>query len=408
MAEVLDQLGDGRRRLVGPGLLRGRGLAVLALVDDPPDPAPLAVAAGVGEGDLVVADDPVVEVGDVEGTVGAELDVDRAEPGVVADDEVGLGDRPGGRAVPLELVVVDPAGDDVADEDRASVGFGEVVGRVVGDPADPGRAVVVADHLGAEAEAVVGLAEARVIGPSQELIDRPAVAVARIKVAVRVERQAEGVDLAMRVIFDVRAVGLHPVDVAGLHDDRLLVRPLDLRLVAEPVAGVDPAVEAPAKGVGHAVGVLEAVLLVGDLRFVGLAVAVRIDKPADVGDVVDQRRVPFADGQDADRDVQAVGEGVDRPGLAVVGEIAEHDHPVARPPVPLDRIRIFDRRGDPEPPPVVEGQVHRLVDLGLGGDQLDDEPFGKVEARAFVLGRPRAGLRDELGRGNLLGPGRDR
>ena len=66
---------------------RSRGRAArppVPSVDDPPDAAALAVAAGVGQRHLVVADDPVVEVGDVERAVGAELDVHGAEPGVVA------------------------------------------------------------------------------------------------------------------------------------------------------------------------------------------------------------------------------------------------------------------------------------------------------------------------------------
>jgi len=39
---------------------------------------------------LVVADDPVVEVSDVERVVGAELQIDGAEPRVITGDEVGL------------------------------------------------------------------------------------------------------------------------------------------------------------------------------------------------------------------------------------------------------------------------------------------------------------------------------
>ena len=75
-------------------------------------------------------------------------------------------------------------------------------------------------HLGAEAEAVVRLAEARVVRPAEELVDRLGVAVARVEVAERVERQAERVDLAVREVLDVRAVGPDAVGVARLHRDR--------------------------------------------------------------------------------------------------------------------------------------------------------------------------------------------
>ena len=89
----------------------GTGLSGVSLVDDAPDAAALAVAAGVVQRHLVVADDAVVEIGDVQGAVGAELDVHRPEPGVVAGEEIGLLDRRGRRAVPLEAVVVDAVGD---------------------------------------------------------------------------------------------------------------------------------------------------------------------------------------------------------------------------------------------------------------------------------------------------------
>ena len=134
-------------------------------VDDPPDPAAGAVPARVGQRHLVMADDPVVEIGDVERPVGTELDVNGAEPVVLAPDEVGLLDPLGRRAVPLDPVAVDPVGDDVADEDVAAIGLGELVGGIVADAGDARRAVVVGHHLGAETQAVVRLAEAGIPGP---------------------------------------------------------------------------------------------------------------------------------------------------------------------------------------------------------------------------------------------------
>jgi len=121
--------------------------------------------------------------------------------------------------------VVDPVGDDVADEDRAAIGLGELVGRVVGNAGDACRAVVVGDHLGPESQSIVRLAEAGVPGASEKLVDRPAVAVARVKVPERVERQAERVDVAMRDVLGARAVGLHPVGIAGAHGNRRLSFP---------------------------------------------------------------------------------------------------------------------------------------------------------------------------------------
>ena len=67
---------------------RGRGLAVLTAIGNFPNPTAFAIAAGVGQGDFVMADDPVVEVGHVERTVGTEDEVIRPKPGVVALQEI--------------------------------------------------------------------------------------------------------------------------------------------------------------------------------------------------------------------------------------------------------------------------------------------------------------------------------
>ncbi len=79
---------------------------------------------------------------------------------------------------------------------------GEVVGGVVGDAADGGRAVVVGDHLRGEAEAVVRLAEAGVVAAAEQLIDRLAVAVGGVEVAAAGRSQAERVDLAPGVLLE--------------------------------------------------------------------------------------------------------------------------------------------------------------------------------------------------------------
>src|SRR5262249_23135274 len=146
-----------------------RPLAVLPSINDPPDSPALAVATGVRQWHLVVADDPVVEIGHIDGPVWSELEGDRAEPGVVAHEEIGLLDGARSRPAPLESVLIDPIRDRITDENAVVICLREVVGRVIDNAGDGRRPVVVAAHLRAEAEAVVGLAEARVIGPAKEL-----------------------------------------------------------------------------------------------------------------------------------------------------------------------------------------------------------------------------------------------
>ena len=58
------------------------------LIHDPPNAAPLAIAARMRQRHFVVADDPIVEIGDVQRAVGPQLQVDRPEPGIVADEKI--------------------------------------------------------------------------------------------------------------------------------------------------------------------------------------------------------------------------------------------------------------------------------------------------------------------------------
>ena len=137
---------------------------------NPPDAAAGFVTALVVEGDFVVADDLVVEVGDVEGVVGAELEIDGAEPGVIAGDEVGLLVGFGRGAGEGDVVVVDAGGDAVAEED-VIVPLGAPHTAVeIHDAADAGAAVRVLAHDGREAESVMRFAKAGIAGSANELI----------------------------------------------------------------------------------------------------------------------------------------------------------------------------------------------------------------------------------------------
>ena len=92
-------------------------------------------------------------------------------------------------------------------------------------------------------------------------------------------------------------------------------------------------------------------------------------------------------GEQADRDVQAVGEGRDRAGLPVRAEVREDLHRVAGLGPLLRGVGVLDRVGHPEPAPVVEREVQRLLDVRLGGHELDLEARA---ARAGPFAPPRA------------------
>src|SRR5262249_670869 len=151
----------------------------------------------------------------------------------------------------------------------------------------------------------------RVRGSLEKLIQRPRVAVGRVEVAPIVEAQAEGVDLAVREMLDARAVELDAIRVPRRHADLVCRLALDVRRVGKTVAAVDPAVEPPDELSGHGVRVLEAILRKEDLALVGLAVAVRVGHQVEIRDAVDEGLRALVDREDANWDVEIVGESGD-------------------------------------------------------------------------------------------------
>ena len=146
--------------------------------------------------------------------------------------------------------------------------------------ASPHRAVEPWSWLimcGAEAEAVVRLAEALVARPADELRDRLGVAVGGVEVEPRVEGHAERVHLPAGEDLDAAAVRAEAERVARTASCISWPSlPFTVRVVGEAVAGVDPAVGHQRERVDHAVRVADAEAREQHLRLVGLAVAVGV------------------------------------------------------------------------------------------------------------------------------------
>ena len=79
--------------------------------------------------------------------------------------------------------------------------------------------------------------------------------------------------------------------------------------------------------------------------------------------------------------------------LAVGGQIAEDRDRVAGRLVVGRGERIFDAMRDPQPAMRIELEVHRLVDVGLGRNQLDFEAGRKFEFFLLLGRRQRIGRR---------------
>ena len=118
------------------------------------------------------------------------------------------------------------------------------------------------------------------------------------------------------------------------------------------------------------------------------AVPVAIDHAIQVRDAVHDGAV--AHRCDADRDVQAVREGVNDGAPVTVGVLEDRDAVAPRPGAAA--IGYSREWRHPEAPAGVERQVHRLVDVRLRSNQLDLEPRRYVQCRALGLGASPRGV----------------
>src|SRR5262245_46163093 len=88
-SELPEQVGiTGRSFALGHGQGSVWG-GVRANISNAPNSAALAVTSGMIQRDFVMADDAVVEMGEVDRVIGPELKIHRTEPGIFAGDQVG-------------------------------------------------------------------------------------------------------------------------------------------------------------------------------------------------------------------------------------------------------------------------------------------------------------------------------
>lgn len=86
---------------------------LISNISNPPDTAAGAIAIRVFQRDFVVPDDFVVEVCDVKASIGAKLQIDGAEPRVIAGEQIGHFHSFGRGTEVFEPVSIDAASHDV-------------------------------------------------------------------------------------------------------------------------------------------------------------------------------------------------------------------------------------------------------------------------------------------------------
>src|SRR6185369_7351947 len=292
------------------------------------------------EGDLVMADNAVIKISHVKRAVRAELHVNRPEPGIVSAEEIGFFLRDSGGSVFDQGIAVDATGHYISDEGIVAKFRGKIVGGIEHHSGDGGRSVAVFANIRSEAKAVVGFAEAGIIGAAQQVINGGAVAIGGPKIAERIEHEPEGIDLAPGVLLNAGTVHPEPVGIAGIHFDGAAIFGGEGGIIVVTVIGVDPTIIPAAKRAGEPVDVPVKTLAAEDnLLFIRAPVAVDVLEKIDVGDAETDDAIFI--GVQADRDIQAIGEGGGLAGAAIFVEIGQHLDHVARRFVEWGGIGIF-------------------------------------------------------------------
>ena len=235
--------------------------------------------------DLVVSDDLVVEIRNIQTSIGTELKVDGSKPRILAGQEVGQLDGFGRRSEVLKPVAIDPTGHDVAAEQISSKARRE---RFPGDVSDPGngRAPMQMFHRrGDKPESIMRATETRIAATSKQLRDRFAMAIRRKPKPILVPGHPERIDLSLGVQLNSASIGPESKDVPAGHLDRMAVGPLNFRNVVKAMASVDPTIEPVAQRIDHPVRIARRVEWSKDhLALVAYPISVGIPQMVEIGD----------------------------------------------------------------------------------------------------------------------------
>ena len=386
-------------------VLPQNGAAVGCLAHHPPNPPAAAIPSRMRQRHLHMGDNPVVEIGDVQRSVGSKLHVHRAEPGVRSTHQIGhlVGDA-GGTTI-LDAVAIHPAGHHIAQEKialklRRPQRFIAVV------EAGNGRgSMVVPQHLRRVAQTVVWFAEHGIKPAMDDLINGHRVAVGGEEVAQRIKAEAEDIGLPITHLLNPGSITTE-AEGRSAHFQQVSVGALHARLVAHTLPAIKPSVEAPSEVVGEVVGVGDAKGTVEHFAAVGPSVAIGVLKAEHIRDA--EYHSPIAERRHGIGHTQAIGKHSVTAGPAVGPKLRQNANHVTGRLVGGALNGIGPRLSYPQPPAHIEAHADRLTDLRLGRHQLNLKAFWHHK-RSQRLGRtpPRSGP-NHLIEGGLRGHQRQR
>src|ERR1041385_2292333 len=233
-----------------------------------------------------------------------------------------------------------------------------------------------------------------IISAADKLIQRRAMTVGRINITESIEYKPERIDLAKRKLLHATSIYLETKRVARDQRNRITIRARKRRLVGETVTGVNPAIVAANKIAHHAMCILVAERTEHHSLAFELIVAIGI------GEFINIRytETDSAIGSwiNSNWDVRRVAHHDKLVGLAVVVGVFEYRDFIGRLSAECWK-RIFKRLRHPHASFCIEGDVHRLVDVGFRSKECYLEAFWDDEAGAFFFGSSGIGRADVFG-----------
>ncbi len=362
-----------------------------ALGGDAPDPAVFVIASGIAEIDFAMLDDGVGPVGDVEGAIGSEAEVDGAEGDVGGTEDIGHLDGLEAGTGFLEAEADDALGAEIAGDEIALPIGGE--GGAV-DPFEAGELGVVAGAHAFRFAAHVGVGEVR--GAIDGVIEPlESGAIGEEGIAELIPVMTPGIATALGEDLHEQGVGVEAPDPTRVQPHHP-VRGFDVGVGIDRLVHIDVAIEAPSQGVEIVMGILGAEAGEDDAADVGLAITVGVGEVEQLmaGGDIDPAAVV---GQDTGGNEDAFSKHGGLVGLAIAIGVFHHDHGVLGFLAGSD-LGIDAGAGDPEASLVIPVHLDRFVELGIFGPERDFEPFSNGEGGD--------GLFLEMGIGDGLAGGR--
>ena len=344
----------------------------------------VVVAVGIAGVVLHVTNQHVVPIDDVEGAIGGELEVDGAEVGIGAGEQIlAEGGFPAG-AVVLDLVLLDAEKADRVAKDKVALHFlGEVPG---GDNFEPGGR---ANFVGGGNEIDGGgrlAAEGGLDLHRQGPVQGGAGGVNKEILTPAVEDVAPGIgDIHLDGALQhaaLRAVA----EESAIDAAHRAVRGLDVAVQKNAFAEHERAAGIGGVGTDGVVRIVGIEAAENDLGAVGLVVAVGVAEQDEVRLL--GKINAFGGELEADGQIEVICKHGFLVGFAVAVGVFVDEQFVVGQSVAGAIGRIGGHHGDPKAALVVEGELHGVCEIGelfFTGEELDLVAFGNFEGRdAFV------------------------